>query len=204
MQRILFLVIVFVCGIFSAAAQHVYQVDSVAKTGKTFVAYSGKVSSPVTATEYLNIKKSPTDFFIIEYTGNNGFTTVADRSQFTNWIYEVDSVGIAADGKIEVFFAGNPKPYTTTKTEWSKVIKGQKVQHLVLNSPKREFEIYATVLNRTTGIVNKIENGKKLLAARQQQETETVAQQPAAPVAKKAASAAPKKKSAQQGKLIFM
>lgn len=204
MQKILFFVVVFVCSVLGVSAQSVVNIDRVAKEGKTFVAYGDSVSCQITASEYLSIKKSPKDFFIIEYKGNNGFTTVADRSQFTNMVYTVDSVGIADEGKIEVFFAGTAKPYTTTKTEWSKVLKGQKVQHLVINSPKREFELYTTLQNRSVGAINQMESGKKLLAARQQQQTVTTAA--AAPVQKQAQTSqtTPQKKRAQQGKLIFM
>lgn len=204
MKRFLFFV-VFVCSVLGMSAQRVVDINKVAKEGKTFIAYGDSVSTPVTAAEYLSIKKSPTDFFIVEYKGNNGFTTVVDRSQFTNWIYTVDSVGIADEGKIEVFFAGTAKPYTTTKTEWSKVLKGQKVQHLVVNSPKREFELYATVLNRSVGAINQMKTGQKLLAARQRQETVTTVTN-ATPVQKQAQTSqtTPQKKRAPQGKLIFM
>lgn len=165
MKKILFFVVFFVCSLVEASAQNFSHVSEVRKVGKKFVATSilDSVEVEVSASQYLAMKKATDDYYIAEYKdGNGNFKVVVNRAEFTNWQYTVDSVGVANNGEIEVFFKGKPEPFKTKKSEWAKVIKGQRVRYVSIKSPERIFERYATIGdNEKIGVVNKMERWQK-------------------------------------------
>jgi hypothetical protein len=139
-----FIFFVFVMAtVATALAQEFIPVVSVKKADKAFYAVTAADSYQITVAEYVAIKKSPNDYFIAALYGDNGFKVVVTKSEFTDEILVIDSVGIDAKDSVEVYFT-NGKVHKTDFQFWLKAKKSQYVRHTAITG-KRLFERYQTV-----------------------------------------------------------
>ena len=105
MKKFLFFVVCVFISVF-ADAQSFTHVTRVAKVNKSYVAYGDSAYAPLTAAQYLKLKKSVAGYSIVSYKGKDAagsFNIVVSDNEYDSDILTVDSVGVADSG-VEVYF----------------------------------------------------------------------------------------------------
>lgn len=151
MKKFLFFVVCVFVSVF-ANAQSFTPVTHVAKVNKSYVAYGDGACAPLTAAQYLKLKKSVAGYSIVSYKGKdaaNSFNIVVSDNEYDSDILTVDSVGVADSG-VEVYFT-NGTMYLAKSAAWADVLKGQNVAHITIKSPLRHFEKYEALENVPVG-----------------------------------------------------
>lgn len=151
MKKFLFFVVCVFVSVF-ANAQSFTPVTHVAKVNKSYVAYGDCACAPLTAAQYLKLKKSVAGYSIVSYNGKdaaNSFNIVVSDNEYDSDILTVDSVGVADSG-VEVYFT-NGTMYLAKSAAWADVLKGQNVAHITIKSPLRHFEKYEAFENVPVG-----------------------------------------------------
>lgn len=151
MKKFLFFVVCVFISVF-ADAQSFTHVTRVAKVNKSYVAYGDGACAPLTAAQYLKLKKSVAGYSIVSYKGKDAagsFNIVVSDNEYDSDILTVDSVGVADSG-VEVYFT-NGTMYLAKSAAWADVLKGQNVAHITIKSPLRHFEKYEALENVPVG-----------------------------------------------------
>ena len=151
MKKFLFFVVCVFISVF-ADAQSFTHVTRVAKVNKSYVAYGDSAYAPLTAAQYLKLKKSVAGYSIVSYKGKDAagsFNIVVSDNEYDSDILTVDSVGVADSG-VEVYFT-NGTMYLAKSAAWADVLKGQNVAHITIKSPLRHFEKYEAFENVPVG-----------------------------------------------------
>ena len=151
MKKFLFFVVCVFISVF-ADAQSFTHVTRVAKVNKSYVAYGDSAYAPLTAAQYLRLKKSVAGYSIVSYKGKDAagsFNIVVSDNEYDSDILTVDSVGVADSG-VEVYFT-NGTMYLAKSAAWADVLKGQNVAHITIKSPLRHFEKYEALENVPVG-----------------------------------------------------
>lgn len=151
MKKFLFFVVCVFISVF-ADAQSFTHVTRVAKVNKSYVAYGDSAYAPLTAAQYLKLKKSVAGYSIVSYKGKDAagsFNIVVSDNEYDSDILTVDSVGVADSG-VEVYFT-NGTMYLAKSAAWADVLKGQNVAHITIKSPLRHFEKYEALENVPVG-----------------------------------------------------
>lgn len=151
MKKFLFFVVCVFISVF-ADAQSFTHVTRVAKVNNYYVAYGDSTYAPLTAAQYLKLKKSVAGYSIVSYKGKDAagsFNIVVSDNEYDSDILTVDSVGVADSG-VEVYFT-NGTMYLAKSAAWADVLKGQNVAHITIKSPLRHFEKYEALENVPVG-----------------------------------------------------
>lgn len=151
MKKFLFFVVCVFISVF-ADAQSFTHVTRVAKVNKSYVAYGDSAYAPLTAAQYLKLKKSVAGYSIVSYKGKDAagsFNIVVSDNEYDSDILTVDSVGVTDSG-VEVYFT-NGTMYLAKSAAWADVLKGQNVAHITIKSPLRHFEKYEAFENVPVG-----------------------------------------------------
>lgn len=126
----------------------------VVKENKAFYAVDAANNRvAISAIQYARLKESGAGHDIVRYTGNDAassFAIVVSRSEYDNIPLTVDSIGLAEDGRVEVYFNDGSK-YLTKSLSWADVLVGQTVIHTTIKSPLRVFEKYEAVTEMPEG-----------------------------------------------------
>ena len=144
-------IIVMFCAGVSASAQEFFDVESVKQTGKSFFVLAGNDKAvQVSVVVYKLVKKSPKDFVVAYYEGEEeNFLTVARKADVKRMVSEVDSVGFGATEDIYKLFFVDGTTYESRDENLLTIQKGQKVEFTSVLGLTQNFWRHRTVSRDT-------------------------------------------------------
>lgn len=173
MKKLFFFFSMLVLAVTSVSAQSFTNVQAVSKQKKAFFAQlaDGSVQQ-ISLQDYYLLKDNPQNFCVASYetdAPNKSFQVIVNKNQYLDEMLQIDSLGLAENNMIEVYFTNN-QMFKSANKEWLSAKKGQNVRHTKIID-KRNFERYqAITADMAVGHVSNVPNWDKKDVVVQQEE----------------------------------
>ena len=144
--------IVMLCAFsMNVSAQEFFPVEGVKQTGQAFFVLAERSKAvQVSPVVYKLVKKSPSNFVVCYYEGENeNFLTVARKADIKRMVSEVDSVGFGATEDIYKLFFKDGTTYESSDEDLLTIQPGQKVEFTSILGITQNFWRHRTVPRET-------------------------------------------------------